>query len=381
MNFLEAIFNYIKDIYTERLPYFPSNIRISLLVILFCTIAVIELYTFITFRRIYQNNQEKKARCWQEHIDNMLANLIIFNDSDDADEIAEHFYPRLKKLPLNNTIVSNILVNQILTYHKNFTGRTRKVLSILYRMLNLDKKPKKNITNKNWEVKIEAIREAAEMGLKEMTGQIIKYTDDENALLRMEAQTAYIKFSKKDPFRFLDRAQEQILDWHQVVLFEIITKNKNLVIPSFSKWLRSPNDTVIMLCLKLIEHFMQFDAAEEVQLLLKHHNPQIVKKSVEIIGKLELESAEKHMFEIYFDHSEEIKLEILNSLGKISSGNYDDFLASRIYSSNPKIKLAALYAIRKNPKDGKLKLQDIYNQATVENKAVIKHVLDSRIKQ
>lgn len=381
MNFLETVFNYIKDIYTERLPYFPSNVRVALLITLFCVIAILELYLYITFRRIYQYNKERKIKCWKEHIDNMLANLVIFNDSDDADEIAEHFYPRLKKLPLNKAIVSNILVSQILIYHKNFTGRTRKVLSILYRMLNLDKKAKKKIANKNWELKIEAIREAAEMELKEMTDEVMKYTDDENALLRMEAQAAYIKFSKKDPFRFLDRAQEQISDWHQVVLFEIISKNKKLTIPAFSKWLRSPNDTVVMLCLKLIEYFMQFDAVEEVQKLLKHPNPKIVKKTVEIIGKLELESAEKHLFEIYFDHSEEIKLEILNALGKISSGNYNDFLSSRIYSNNTKIKLAALYAIRRNPKDGEARLQEIYKQATFENRVVIKHVLDNRIKQ
>jgi hypothetical protein len=126
---------------------------------------------------------------------------------------------------------------------------------------------------------------------------------------------------------------------------------------------------------------MQFDASQEVQRLLKHHNPKVVKKSVEIIGKLELADAEKHMFEVYFDQPEEIKLEILNSLGKISSGNYNEFLSSRIYSSDPKIKKEALYAIKRNPAYGEAKLREIYKQTTLENQALIKHVLDHRIKQ
>ena len=380
MNFFEPIFDYIRETYTERLPYFPSNIRISLFIILFCAIAVLELYLYIAFRRVNQINKKKQIDYWKEYIGNTLANIVIFDETDNTQDIVAHFYPKMKKMPLQNPIVNDILIKEIITYHKNFTGKTIEVLAALYRELNLDKKSQHKIDNKNWEVKIEGIREANEMGLSELADEIIKYTDDENALLRMEAQAAYIKLSERDPFHFLDRAQERILDWHQLVLFEIITKNKKLKIPSFSKWLRSPNDTVVMLCLKLIEHFMQFDAAEEIERLLKHHNPKIVKKSIEIIGNLELEGAEKYMFQVYFDHSDEIKLEILNSLGKISSGNYNDFLSSRIYSSSTKIKREALYAIKKDPEYGETRLKDLYRQANLENKALIQHVLDNRIK-
>lgn len=341
---------------------------------------MLELYFYIAFRRFNQNRQKQHEQQWQYHIENMLANLIIFDETESADKIVNHFYPKFKKLPLGNKTVQKILTTEIIAYHKNFTGKLEEVLALLYRKLSLDKHSKEKISNKNWEIKIEGIREANEMLLTEMADQIISYTDDENALLRMEAQAAYIKLSEKDPFHFLDRARERILDWHQVVLFEIITKHKKLQIPSFSKWLRSPNDTVVMLCLKLIEHFMQFDAEVEIERLLKHHNPKIVKKSVEIIGKLELEQAEKHLFEIYFDHEEAIKLAILNSFGKISSGNYNDFLSSRIYSGDIKIKKEALYAIKQHPEYGEEKLKELAPQTTLDNQMLIKHVLDNRIK-
>ncbi len=381
MNFFSNIFHYIGDIYTEQLPYFPSNIRASLLIILFCLIAIIELYMFILFRRVSQINRLKKEKKWRELIGNMLANVIIFDESDDANEIVDHFYPKLKKLPLKDNIVQETLISEIITYHKNFIGKPLEVLDVLYQKLNLDKVSKEKIKNNNWEIKIEGIREVNEMRITEIADDIIEYTDDENGFLRMEAQAAYINLSPKDPFHFLDRAQELILEWHQVVLFEIITKNKQIQIPSFSKWLRSSNDTVVMLCLKLIEHFMQFDAEEEVERLLRHHNPEIVKKSIEIIGKLELENAEKNMFEIYFDHAENIKLEILNSFGKISSGNYNDFLSSRIYSSSMRLKRAALYAIKRNGDVGGKKLTEMYAQTTLENQLLIKHVMDNRIKE
>ncbi len=380
MSIFNTLFNYIGQIYTDRLPYFPTNIRVSLLIILFCVITAIELYLYMMVRRAVRSVRSKRMKYWDDYISVLLANMIVFDETDHPHEVVAHFYPKLKKIPLRSKVVNSILVEKILTYHKNFTGKTAEVLSLMYRKLSLDKKAKRKIKNRNWETKIEGIREANEMDLMEMADLIVEYTDDENALLRMEAQAAYIKLSQSDPFHFLDRAQERILDWHQVVLFEIITKHKKLTIPSFSKWLYSSNDTVVMLCLKLVDHFMQFDAAQEVIKLLKHQNPKIVRKAVEIIGKLELEDAESFMFEIYFNHSEEIKLEILNALGKIASGNYSEFLSSRIYSADVKIKKEALYAIKIDPDHGEEKLRTIYLQTGQENQALIKHVLDDRIR-
>ena len=381
MNFNSSIFQYIKDIYTEQLPYFPSNIRASLLILLFCVVAILELYLYILYRRISQANRLRKQKKWSDYIGNMLANLIVYDSSDEVDEIIDYFYGKFKKLPLRNHIVQQTLIREIIIYHKNFIGKPLQVLEALYLKLRLDDVSRKKIKNKNWEIKIEGIREANEMRITDVADDIIGYTDDENGNLRMEAQAAYLKLSIKDPFHFLDRARERILDWHQLVLFEKITKNKQLQIPAFSKWLRSPNDTVVLLCLKLIDHFTQFDAESEVERLLQHHNPEVVKKSIEIIGKLEFSNSEKSMFEIYFDHNDDIKVEILNALGKISSGSYNEFLSSRIYSTNMKLKRAALYAIKRSQNQGDKVLKEMFSQTTSENQSLIKHVLDNRIKE
>ncbi len=379
MNIFETIFFYVKEIFTERLVYFPSNIRAALLILLFCVFVVVDLYFYIIIRRIIQAYNNTRIIKWKEVIDNMLANLII-HDFDEVEEAVTHFYPRLKKLPLKNKIVNKILITEILNYHRNFIGKTAQVLEELFLKLELDKSSLKKIKNNNWEVKIEGIREISHMELEHVADELLVYTDDENSILRMEAQAAFIQLSKNDPFRFLERAHERILDWHQLVLFEIITKNKKLAIPSFSKWLTSKNDTVVMLCLKLIDHFMQFDAAATLEKLLQHRNVKIRKKAIQILGKLEIDGSEKNMFEIYFDQPLEIKLEILNTLGRISSGKYTDFFVSRIYSEDYKIKTEALRAIRMDVENGNNTLKNIYNSTSPANQLIIKHVLDERIK-
>lgn len=381
MNFLDSVFNYVKEVYTDQLPYFPTNIRTSLFITLFCVIALAELYLYILFRRVRKEKQIKEEKKWKNRIGNILANIVVFDESDNAEDIVRHFYPKFKKFPLKDEVVIKILIAEIITYHKNFIGRPLEILEVLYRKLKLDEVSKAKIKNKKWEIKVQGIREAKEMRITEIAEDIINYTDARNGFLRMEAQATYIKLSVTDHFHFLDRTNALILDWHQVVLLEIITKNKQLQIPSFAKWLASPNDTVVMLCLKLVAHFMQFEAEQALEKLLKHKNPEIVKKSIEVIGKLELENVEKGMFEVYFDQSDDVKLGVLNSLGKISSGNYKEFLSSRIYSDNIKLKRAALYAIKKQPDGGAETLKEMSHRANSANQALIKHVLDNRIKE
>ncbi len=380
MEFFSSAADYVREIYTNRLPFFPSNIKTALLIILFCLIATVELYIFIAYRRLLQYREKRKKKYYSERIGNLLTHVFNYEENEDVDEFVERFRKRFKKLPLKDPLVNRILTNEIMVYHKNLTGTLKVIFEKLYHALKLDKWSKRRMANKHWERKIEGIREANELKLKDLLGDISNYTDDEESLLRMEAQAAFLKLSKDNPFQFLDRAQERILDWHQVVLFEVITKSKDIEIPSFAKWLSSSNPTVVLLCLRLIEHFMQFDAVADIEKLLKHPSPTIVKKAVQVLGTLEIESAEQAMFEIYFDQSIEIKIEILKSLGKISSGSYNDFLLSRIYSNEYLIKREAMYAVKKMPKIGRVKLQELYRTSTEENKALIKHVLDERIK-
>ena len=372
--------NYLHDLITDRLPYFPSNIRSALLIAFFCIIVFLQLYIYIFFRRIKQAIAKKRLDKWHNAISNLLTEIIIYDDDDDEETIINHLVPQFKKLPLFRPFVKKLLTRELLNYHANFTGKTANILRGLYIGLNLHKEAVAKLQSLYWEKKIEGIKEIAQMDLKTEAESILKFTDDENGQLRMEAQAAFLKLSSDNSFRFLDRAHERILYWHQMVLFEIITKTKNLIIPQFSKWLTSKNDTVVMLCLKLANHYQQLDAIPEMVVLLKHSNPTIRGKSIEIIGKMEAEMVEQNLFEMYFNQPFKIKLRIIEALGRIASGNFLDFLKSRTNSDDFKIRMAALKAIQLHGKAGEDLLGIIHQQSALPNRSIIEHVLDVRIK-
>ena len=50
--FFADIGAYLESLFFYRLPFFPKNIRISLFVILFCVIGVIEIYLFVFYKKL-----------------------------------------------------------------------------------------------------------------------------------------------------------------------------------------------------------------------------------------------------------------------------------------------------------------------------------------
>lgn len=375
-----GFFDYLVQTFTERLPFFPKNIRASLFIILFCAITLLELYLYILVKRVDQYKKEVQRKKWESQVHDLLANMVIHDDSETIQDTVDYFYEQFKELAHKNKWVKNTLTREILIYHRNFTGRTAEILSIMYIKLGFDRQTFKKIKSRSWEVKIDGVREARQMNLIENANAILAYTDDENALLRMEAQAAFIRLAPQNPFRFLDRAQERILDWHQVVLFDVITKSKNITTPSFKQWLYSPNHTVVVLCLNLISHYMQFDAVDEMIRLLKHQHTQVRSLAIKTLGKFEAEDAEKALFEIYFDESEDLQIDVLMAFGRIASGNFTAFLKSRLFSPDQRIKMAALRALKSYPDPTHQELHNLYKETTLQNRKLIEHILDDRIR-
>nr|WP_152605982.1 HEAT repeat domain-containing protein [Pedobacter glucosidilyticus] len=317
---------------------------------------------------------------WKQKVSNMLSNIIIYGDEDDGlEKVVDHFLPRFKKLPLNNHRVREILIDEIRVYHANFTGFTADVLKELFVRLKLYKYTLKKLKSRLWEVQIEGIREVAQFWLYDYDSLVFALTDHEHEIVRMEAQTAYVRLNKEHPFKFLDHMRGRILPWHQLILFEIITKAQQVKIPSFSKWLNSSNDSIIIFCLKLISHYQQLDAIGELIRLLKHPSEEIRKMSVMVLGKLEAEFVEEELLHIYHQETLKVKVEILTSIGRISSGNYLDFLKDCLDADFFEIRMTAMKAILGHGRKGKLMLEGLQEKVSYHQREIISHVLDTRI--
>lgn len=328
-------------------------------------------------REFYQRRRDSNLK---ERIITMLANVLVFGDNDDTGSIVTHFLPRFSRLPLYRESIRKILVTELLKNHSSFSGRTAEILREIYLQLKLDKKARENLTSRYWDKQIEAIRELTEMSVKDECEKILKYTNDRNPQLRLEAQTAFIKLCVDNPFRFMDTVKEEILDWHQVILFEVITKTETMARPRFSFWLNSVNDSVVLFCLKLIEFYQQFDALTNLIYLINHHNLKIRASAIDILGRMEAEMAESHLVANYPNQPLPIKVKILNTLGLIASGGCLPFLDSQARLKEFPLRMAAIRAIKAHRHEGPELLSTLFAEGFAQDQTIIKHVLDERIK-
>jgi hypothetical protein len=379
-NMFFSIGTYFFDLYILRLSSLPLYIVLSLFIILFCIVSIIEICVFITVGRISEYYGKKRDADLKERIIIMLANVLVFSDTDDSKIIVSHFLPRFGRIPLYRRSIRRILVGELINNHRSFSGKAGDVLRELYLQLKLDKRACKNLYSSKWDKQIEAIRELTEMGVKDECEEILKYTNSRHTQLRIEAQKAYIRLCVDNPFCFLDTVKEPILDWHQIILFELITKTETMARPRFSLWLNSRNDTVVSFCLKLIEYYQQFDAMPNLIYLLNHYNLKIRGAAIDILGRMEAEMAESHLVAVYPNQPQKIKVKILNTLGLIASGETLSFLNTQARSKGFPIRVAAMRAIKAHRQSGRDLLNTMYVEGAAQDKAIISYVLDERIK-
>lgn len=341
MNHFTLAGRYLYDIYVLRLSSLPFPYQISLLIIAFFLICIVEIIVLILIGRVKGNYTRKRDLKYKARIISMLANVIVFSDTMDIREVVTHFLPRFFRIPLYRSSVRKLLVAELVNSHSDFNGRAADLLAELYRRLKLDRRARKNLTSRSWSKQIEAIRELTEMSMRKECEKILLHTGSDIPQLRLEAQTAYIRLCSEEPFLFLDNLEKPILGWHQIILFDVAIRKESIEIPSFVKWLNSKNATVVLFCLKLIEHYKQYKAIPTIIYLLNHYDLEIRASAINVLGKLRAEEAGPHLINAYPNQILTLKPTILNALGLIGSRSSLTFLNGQILEDVSAIRFAA----------------------------------------
>jgi len=369
------------DIFQE----YPVLIRGALIVIGISVLTSIMVYMIIFFNRVRAAYIDMRSNEAQKMISDKLNNYLFFMESisqvtrSDFRRVAKEFN-KIKKLKLKNKLVRQILMDQIIYFRKNFTDRTGRILSKLYQNLGLKEISLGKLHTRSWQIKAQGILELREMAPLMSSEGILPYTYSHNDDLRVEAQAAYIRLNPSGAFNFLNDAPEILLEWHQIILFDIVIRNEEITIPSFNTWLKSSNTSVITFSIKLIVHFMQFDSIPDLIRLIDHQDEQVQDRAINALGKLEAVKAENIMINKYPVLSISCKIEVLKALGRIGSGKYLSFLkAEFLQSENYYIRKYAMCSMITITKDDQEQILGDLPAIDQQQQAIINHCFDKLI--
>ena len=355
----------------KRISYFGKSlafINALIITIIICISSMLILLLIILFNRRRMEKIEKLRQYLMEKYQGLIIDYLFGNTTpEDFRPIASDTYRR------------QMLIDQMIDVSINLKGEESSKLLGLYKHLGLDRDSIKRAYDRRWHKKVKGFRELAFMNIKEANGAIYKALNSSNEILRMEAQIALVRLGDDSPFEFLSKLTRPFSLWEQITLHELIIQH-NITLPSFKKWLASPNPTVIMFALRMIREFKQNDAEEDIQKTLMHPDPLVRQLAVQVAGDLNIRSTLEPMKHMYKNQDYNVCLEIVRSMGKMPDLSMLGLLKLVLDKEDDvQLQIEAVKAIENNGEEGVKALVKIMKSEYKNYNIIVRHVLDRRI--
>ena len=355
----------------SRIKYSKKSLALVNFLIVAIIISIVTMIILLIIILLNRKRMEKEELLHQyllEKYQSLIINYLFGSASaEEFHSIASDSYRR------------QVLIDQMIDVSINLKGEESKKLISLYKLLNLDKDSIKKAYSHRWHIKIKGIRELAFMNISDANTVIYKALNSSNEILRMEAQIALVRLNDDDPFEFLSHLTSHFSLWEQITLHELIVLH-NIPLPSFQKWLTSPNPTVVTFALRMIREFKQKESEENILETLSHQDPSVRYLAVQVAGDLDMRLTLETMKHMYKYQEYKICLEIIKSMGKMPDVSMIGFLKMVIDKENDvQLQIEATKAIRNNGEEGHKALVKVMESEYKNYSIIIKHVLDKRI--
>ncbi|RZK81863.1 MAG: hypothetical protein EOO92_03815 [Pedobacter sp.] len=360
----------------ETLNNYPLLIQVTGIVTLSAGMMIIITLTVLYVNRL---RVKKREQDFQE------AELIIL------DELNNHIlkYNAITEIPSNelrttvvrlnalqnkNIIFKQSLVKLLVYFKLNLTGAITRIISSTYSRLKLREFTLGKLKSKFWFVKTQGLTEVQEMRDNHSIPAVATLVQDQNEDVRVAAYSALLKLNSKTPFSFLSEEKDELSEWHQILLIDTITKAEGLELPEFKVYLGTDNKSILLLCIKLIIHYQQFDAVPKLLSMLDHEDEYIRNQVICALGMLNAETAEQRLINQYPLESNKNKSQILETLGKIASGFSVEFIKDKFLKAEHfSLLKSAAAAIVSHPIQLKEMILNSFTELDDEQKAVLKH--------
>ena len=355
---------------------FPIHIRILIAVTLIFLLFILILLAIVLSSRIYKTGRLIKRDDLQRKYQKIFR-VLLFEDRVSKNEINNFFDPK----DLLEKYNREIIMEEVIHLHVNFTGETAERLEDIYIQLNFHQDSIRKLKNKRWYIIAKGMRELALMNVKQALPLVSEFINNKNEILRMESRIAIMKLSENDPLSFLSRETTPLSGWDTANIYSMLSKMPEKLIPDFSKWLNSPNKDVVLFSIQMIGTFRQQESVEILLTLLKSENEKIRLASINALRLLNASAAENPMIEIYEKEGINVRTEILKTIEVIGSQFSIPFLEKILnqpLEDYPLI-IQAVRALLALGIRGSIIVDQLYQKSGSQMQLVINHAKDKRL--
>ena len=360
----------IDHLFTFDADHPITLVRFLMIIIICCIICLVILLVWILINRNKMQAVQAETDQLMEKFQTLLIDYLF----------SEHNEDEFKKIERIATSDFNrrILINQMLDLSINLSGEAKERLRDLYLKMKLEQDSIRKVYNPKWHIQVKGFRELAFMDITDANDKLVQSLKSKNNILRMEAQLALVRLDKKDPFGFLDKLQHPFTLWEQLNIHELITFH-NMPVPDFSRWTGSPNKSVAIFALRMIQVFKQQQASKAVIESLKNKDEDIRHAAITVCGEIQLRETLPYLKQMYKNETNNC-LAIVQAMGKMPDEIVLGFLKLVLdKEEDVQLQIESAMAINRMGEVGIAALVKLMKSEYKNYQIIIRHVLDKRI--
>ncbi|MFH0761650.1 MAG: HEAT repeat domain-containing protein [Bacteroidota bacterium] len=372
---LDPVKNYPKDQILEidrqisetNLKPLITRLPVAVYAILFFVGIMILVLSFVLSLRTRRRRIDRKRQQLKDEYQDSITEFL-FTETDTVPE---------SLLKQDTKVKKQILIDEIMQLYANLAGEISEKLRKLYLDAGLDNESVKKARSSQWHIRAKGFRELAQMNVQTVTDEIDKCLNSSNEVLRMEAQLALIRLNTNDPFGFLDKLVQPFTSWEQLHVYEIIQRYQ-IIPPDFSRWLDSPNESIIVFSIRMIRAFRQESAFPKLSPLLEHPSYDIREETFITLGELGNPEALNLLKDRFRYESEPGRIEILKAIGKIPDDSNIEFLKG-VLEPRSDLSLEAAEALVQIDSFGMKGIDNMLSSSDEDMQAIARHILDNKM--
>jgi hypothetical protein len=181
----------------------------------------------------------------------------------------------------------NLLIDVMMDFQKSFRGDSDRQIMELYQRMNLSKISYDKTYSMSFYEQVKGLRELTNMKHHQAIEMIVAKLNDQNDIVRTEAQICYPYVNPETPFDFLGILEKPFSKWAQLNIYYLI-KIHELPVPSFDKWINSSNTNVVNFCILMIDLFQQQENSQHIIGLLNATDETTRNMAISACGNLHL---------------------------------------------------------------------------------------------
>jgi hypothetical protein len=313
---------FLFSINTENIYYFLLYFFIPLIGLFLVLIVFTLLYS-----RYAIDKNDRITKDIENEVNTFLTELIFSNYS------APEMKTKIKEFQLKHKLTKNLrkfILNKIIHIKENLNETNEHSMLLIYKYFGFDEISKKLIRNRKWYSKSEALHHYQNIGYKIKTGHVKQFLDSKNKSLRSNSIIALISLSD-EKFNVLDNYKYTISKSDEVKILDIIYRKKSKVPKNINNWLKSKNDSIVIIAIKLIVRFRhkQDISLEQISYLLNSENQSVRKEIILAIRELVMFETNDILLQ-HFTKETNIrnKISIIKTLNVIGTSENIGFMSS-----------------------------------------------------